>query len=140
MAYRVKVDDRDAIALLLKAKKLDMRRPVRQSIVYLEGETKKQFVTETDYTGKKWADLKPSTWKQKKSGKIGRESSVMVNSIYSRLINQYSGEVGVGAEYAIYFDGGTKNMEARPILGFNEARERRMQSIFETHIDKALNG
>ncbi|MBP5971532.1 phage virion morphogenesis protein [Brasilonema sp. CT11] len=112
----------------------NMRKPMQNALAYLEAETKKQFVSETDPEGRAWASLKPSTLARKKSGAIGRETSAMINSIFTRLTGDLQGEIGLSVEYALYFSEGTKKMAARPILGFNNTREAKVMSLFEIYI------
>ncbi|BAZ19395.1 hypothetical protein NIES4073_02650 (plasmid) [Kalymmatonema gypsitolerans NIES-4073] len=117
----------------------NMQKPMKQALAYLELETKTQFVTQSDFDGNRWKDLAPSTWARKKSGVIGRETSVMVNSIYTRLNGGLEGEIGLSAEYTIFFHAGTEKMPARPILGINDKRLTKIQSVFEIYIGDLFN-
>lgn len=139
-----KVDLRGMKAFFDAGNKIsDIKKPIREYVTWLERETREQFAKESDPEGKRWADLKPSTWLRKKTRAIGRESSQGVNSVFSKVSggkNYIEGIVGVGAEYLYFFHKGTRFMEPRPILGMTQERERKGEAILEKHIDNATRG
>ncbi|NJM69246.1 MAG: hypothetical protein HC862_02900 [Scytonema sp. RU_4_4] len=121
----------------IKTKVSNLQKPMKQFMAYLELETKTQFVTQSDPDGSRWADLKPETWARKRSQTIGREDSIMINSLYTRVSN-LEGEIGLSAEHTIYFHGGTNRMPPRTVLGVTEKRLAKGQAIFEGYLTDIL--
>lgn len=100
---------------------------------YLERKAKLRFVKQQAPDGTKWAPLKPSTLLSKKTNTILRETGNLVNSI---AFNVGADEVRIkpSAEYGIFHQTGTKNMVARPFMGFEPDDAANIQQIFEDHI------
>ncbi|NMG11130.1 phage virion morphogenesis protein [Brasilonema sp. UFV-L1] len=121
----------------IKTKVSNLQKPMKQFMAYLELETKTQFVNQNDPDGVRWKDLAPSTWARKRSQTIGREDSIMVNSLYTRVSN-LEGEIGLSAEHTIYFHGGTNRMPARTVLSVTEKRLAKGQAIFEGYLTDIL--
>lgn len=121
----------------IKTKVSNLQKPMKQFMAYLELETKSQFITQSDPDGARWADLKTETWARKRSQTIGREDSIMINSLYTRVSN-LEGEIGLSAEHTIYFHGGTNRMPARKVLDVTEKRLAKGQAIFEGYLTDIL--
>jgi phage gpG-like protein len=135
---QIKVDLRELEALRRAGADVGrFRRPMLQYVTWLEAETKLQFAREVDPQGQRWAALKPSTLKRKKSGAILRESGVMINTLYNRA-TETEGEVGIGTDYSIFHQEGTDKMDKREILGVTPEREAKGQQIFETYVSSQL--
>lgn len=116
---------------------INLKKPMRQFLKYLELETKQQFVTQTTPEGYLWEDLKDETWAHKRSDTILREDSIMINSIYTRVRN-LEGEIGLSDEKAVYHQFGTDKMPKREILGVPEERLQKGYTIFETYIGELM--
>ena len=102
---------------------------------YLERKAQLRFKMQRDPTGKPWADLKPATWARKKTKMILQESTSggLLGSI---AFNVGADEVRIkpSAEYGIFHQTGTKNMVARPFMGFEPDDAGRITQIFEDHL------
>ncbi|MGL5065013.1 MAG: phage virion morphogenesis protein [Microcoleus sp.] len=66
---------------------------------YLLDEIENRFVTETDPDGDKWADLKPATWKRKKSTQILTETRRLRES-FGYMAEDDGLSVGTPVNYA----------------------------------------
>lgn len=118
----------------LARKARTLHKPMREATVFMERQTKKRFLTETNPDGAAWAPLKPSTLAQKKTSAILRETSTLANSIAS----ESSGSVGriyATTEYGLYHQTGTSNMPAREFLGIGADDEAMIEKIFVAHFD-----
>ena len=101
----------------LAAKLNNLQQPLGEIGAFLERKAKLRFVAETDPTGKKWAPLRPSTLRYKKTRTILRETGAMAASIGFRVAGN-AVFVKPSVDYAIYHQTGTARMAARPFMGF----------------------
>lgn len=117
----------------VQAKLRNFRPALGEVGAYLERKAKLRFVKQQAPDGTKWAPLKPSTLLSKKTRTILRETGNLVNSI---AFNVGADEVRIkpSAEYGIFHQTGTKNMVARPFMGFEPDDAANIQQIFEDHI------
>lgn len=118
----------------LARKARSLHKPMREATVFMERQTKKRFLTETDPDGAAWADLRPSTIAQKKTSTILREESILVNSVASESGGSV-GRVYATAEHGLYHQTGTSKMPAREFLGIGADDEAMIEKIFVAHFD-----
>lgn len=132
--------NRDQVDRLLKqygSKLRNLEKPLAGFGNYFLVETEKQFVTETDPEGNKWADLAPSTLAQKRrlgypddiltrTGKM-RKSAIAIASAKTLVITMRS-------EYAIYHQEGTSKMPQRKILGMNDKRREKLARLIRVYL------
>ena len=111
----------------------NLSKPTKQAIAYKERRTKLQFASETSPEGDKWAPLKPSTLRQKKTSAILTETSSLKGSIAGRARGN-TGQVSAGTDYGIYHQTGTSRMAQRKILGWAPDDVDLIQQIYEKHI------
>lgn len=83
-------------------------------------------------TGKPWANLKPATWKRKKTKHIMRESNTLFKSLTKRgakgnifHITPSNLTVGTAISYAIFHQKGTKKMPKREVVTLSKGLIRR---------------
>jgi phage virion morphogenesis protein len=127
-------------AIALRAQRIDLTPALRDAAIYQEASTKKNFIRESDPDGRKWQDLKPATWLRKRSGSILREKSILVNSITHYPVGADTWVVGTNIEYGLYHQLGvlSKNLPARPFLGFSQTDIQRINQIFERYLQQVL--
>lgn len=106
--------------------------------------TRRQFLTETDPEGKRWAKLRPSTLKSKKNSKfrtaIGRDSGYAFYSSGYKKIKEDSFEIGFKAKYLVYFHKGRGRKQlARPIYVFDQANTKRLLDKESKKLVKNIN-
>jgi phage virion morphogenesis protein len=101
---------------------------------YLERQAKMRFVTQTAPDGSKWAPLRPSTLRYKKTKAILRESGAMAASITFRVAGN-AVILKPSVDYAIFHQLGTKRMEARPIMGFEADDAEAISKILAKYIN-----
>lgn len=110
-------------------------RPVAESILYMERETKLNFARQSDPDGAPWAPLAASTLRRKKTGAILRKTGALAGSVQGRP-SGLSGTVTVGIDYGIYHQTGTSKMPQRKIIGISEGRHvPKIRQIFEDHLN-----
>lgn len=92
--------------------------------------TRRQFLTETDPEGRRWAKLKPSTLERKQNNPksiyktaIGRDTGYAFYSSGYKKIKKDSFEIGFRAKYLVYFHQGKRNQEPRPIYIFQQRKK-----------------
>ena len=112
----------------------DLQKPFAEAGLYMERETKLNFLRQTSPDGKPWAQLKPSTLKRKKSGAILRETSALIGSIQFAGATNSGATVIAGTDYGIYHQFGTRKMVARPFMGISPAHEQQIEKIFEDYL------
>ena len=135
----IEIDGRQTKAILKRYKSCvrNLEPPLRGWGNYMEQETERQFATETDPDGVRWAALAPSTLAEKRrkgypesiltrTGKM-RRSVVSVADTRSVLI-------AVDVPYAIFHQQGTRKMPQRRILGMNEKREQKLRKLIRVWI------
>lgn len=110
----------------------DLSRPVAEYVTYQEAQTRLNFAKESDSEGQRWKDLKPETWKRKKTKAIGRETSTLVNAVSSNARGS-SGMVFNNTEYAAPFQA------ERPFMGVSDKNLREAQGIFTRFIRGLLS-
>lgn len=103
---------------------------IRKAVNYQVFSTKQNFVKESDPDGKKWAPLKATTLKRKRSGKILRETSRLINSIQPQVLNA-KGIVRATTAYGIFHQTGTRKMAKRQFLGIGKEDEQKITKIAE---------
>jgi phage virion morphogenesis protein len=127
-------------AIALRARNLDMTPPLREASIYQEASTKVNFVKESSPDNKKWQNLKPATWLRKRSGSILREKSILINSITHYPVSNDTWVVGTNVEYGLYHQLGvpSRNLPARPFLGFSQNDINQINQIFQRYVEKIL--
>lgn len=125
----------NAIEIVLEAKEKvnDLSPFFQRAALYQERSTKLNFAKQSDPDGKGWSPLKPSTLKQKSSGAILRETSALVNSVFSRAGNSRS-TIGATTEYGVFHQTGTSKMDDRKFLGFGEKDVKAITDMAEEMI------
>jgi phage gpG-like protein len=106
---------------------------MREATMFLEAETKKRFLSETDPDGGAWARLSPSTLAKKKTSAILRETGVGVSSIASSSSAKQGRVYSAGADYMLFPQTGTGKMPQRKFLGISSADIDKITKIFEEH-------
>ena len=119
----------------VQAKLRNFRPALGEVGAYLERKAQQRFKQQRDPTGKPWADLKPATWARKKTRMILQEST-SGGLLGSSAFNVGADEVRIkpSAKYGIFHQTGTKNMGARPFMGFEPDDAGRIAQIFEDHL------
>ncbi|NEP15199.1 MAG: hypothetical protein F6K14_34530 [Symploca sp. SIO2C1] len=103
----------------------------------MEQETERQFATETDPDGVRWAALAPSTLAQKR--RLGYPDNILTrtgkmrNSVVA-IADARSVLIGVDVPYAIFHQQGTRKMPQRRILGMNDKREQKLRKLIRVWI------
>jgi len=103
----------------------------------MEQETERQFVTETDPDGVRWAALAPSTLAQKR--RLGYPDSILTRTgKMRRSVNSVADArgvlIGVDVPYAIFHQQGTRKMPQRRILGMNDKRRGKLVKLIRVWI------
>lgn len=116
-----------------KLKSLD--RPLGEVGAFLERKAKLRFVAESAPDGTKWAALRPSTLRYKKTRTILRETGAMSASIAFRV----SGNAVIvkpSVDYAIYHQLGApaRNLPARPFMGFGAGDPEAIAQIIADYL------
>ena len=99
-----------------------------RAALYQERSTKLNFAKESSPDGEKWAKLKASTLRRKRSGKILRETSALINSIDSDISGD-TAIVSASQSYGIFHQTGTRKMDKREFLGISKKDELRILEI-----------
>ena len=104
---------------------------------YLEGKTKLRFAKQIDPSGNPWATLKDSTIADKQ--RRGAPLDILIDRAI--LVSSFFFEVGAdevrlktNEEYLKWLQDGTRNMEARPVLGFDSDDTAAISRIFRRYI------
>lgn len=124
----------------------DLTPLMRGVAAVIENSSRDRFRTKTAPDGSTWADLKPSTLKNKK----GRGSKMVEYGDLMRSITSYanstSAVVGTDRPYAKYHQTGTKNsdgserMEARPIFGISAEDRTDVLDLMNDFMAGVVNG
>lgn len=140
MELRVTFDYSAITALALRIRGLDLTPALRHAAIYQEASTKRNFIRESDPDGKRWVDLKPTTWLRKKSGAILREKGVLVNSITHYQTGSDTWQVGTNIQYGLFHQKGvpSKSLPARPFLGFSQVDITNINEIFQDYLRRVL--
>lgn len=114
----------------------------------MAAKTKENFQASRSPEGKTWAPLlRPRSGKRHKKStpKPLLDRGLLQASISSRSaaghieeINDYGIEFGTNLNYAGYHQHGTKNMVARPFLGFNDELLTQIDKILGEHIEQGI--
>lgn len=112
----------------LQAAGVRMRPLLLEIASELERSTKDRFDLEEEPDGTPWVDLRPDTWKRKRSPKKLQEGGALKGTISSAATDEYA-EVLAAEEYAaIHQFGGMEGMApgpagipARPVMGLSAA-------------------
>lgn len=119
------------IALVKKAANID--KPIRKATMFMERETKLNFVRETDPDGNPWSALSASTLRTKRTNAILRKTGALASSVAGES-NGNIGRVRVSTNYGLYHQTGTSRMPQRKIIGISESRHvPKIEKIFERH-------
>jgi len=135
----IELDGRQTKAILkrYKSRVRNLEPPLRGWGNYMEQETERQFATETDPDGVRWAALAPSTLAQKR--RLGYPDSILTrtgkmrNSVVA-IADARSVLIGVDVPYAIFHQQGTRKMPQRRILGMNDQREQKLKKLIRVWI------
>lgn len=136
--YEVTLTQNTAVQALTSLDGIDWEAPLRESNIYMERITLNRFARETDPDGRPWTPLKPSTLKQKKSGTILREKSILVNATSSRVVGD-TGYIENPTSYGGLHQRGTKFLPKREFLGFGRRDIARINTFFRKHIERQIN-
>jgi phage virion morphogenesis protein len=127
MGIKVTVDDKRMKQVLgdISKRCKNLEPPLTGWGRQLVEQTKRQFETETDPDGEKWADLAPSTLKQKrKQGypdkTLTRTGEMMESVGFEATAKTLS--LKVGKNYAKWHQQGTNRLPKRKILGISSDR------------------
>lgn len=110
-----------------------LEQPLGEVGAYLERKAKLRFVAETAPDGRKWAALRPSTLRYKKTRTILRESGAMAASIAFK-VSRNAVTVKPSVNYAIYPQLGTDRMPARPFMGFEPSDPQAIAQIIADYL------
>ena len=135
----IELDGRQTKAILkrYKSRVQNLEPPLKGWGNYMEQETERQFATETDPDGVRWAALAPSTLAQKR--RLGYPDSILTrtgkmrNSVVA-IADARSVLIGVDVPYAIFHQRGTRKMPQRRILGMNDKREQKLRKLIRVWI------
>jgi phage virion morphogenesis protein len=111
----------------------NLEQPLAEVGAYLERKAKLRFVTESDPSGKKWAPLRPSTLRYKKTNAILRETGAMAASIAFN-VSRNAVTVKPSVDYAIFHQTGAARMAARPIMGFEAGDPEAIAGIISGYL------
>lgn len=116
----------------------NLEKPLRNSGLYMERETKLNFARQQSPDGKPWAALSPSTLRQKKTGAILRETGALAGSVAFMGASATEARVGAGTEYGVYHQFGTSKMPARPFIGIADRHRDKIEQIFQSYLQEIL--
>ncbi|NES17878.1 MAG: hypothetical protein F6K41_02900 [Symploca sp. SIO3E6] len=135
----IEFDGRQTKAILkrYKSRVRNLENPLRGWGNWMEQETERQFVTETDPDGVRWAALAPSTLAQKR--RLGYPDSILTRTgKMRRSVNSVADArgvlIGVDVPYAIFHQQGTRKMPQRRILGMNDKRRGKLVKLIRVWI------
>lgn len=113
-----------------------IEQPLKQAAVFMERETKLNFVKEQDPDGNPWAKLKASTLRRKSTSAILRETGALAGSVVGEVQGNKA-IISVGISYGIFHQTGTRNAPQRKIIGISKERHvPRIAKIFRDHFSK----
>ncbi|MGG6295295.1 phage virion morphogenesis protein [Leptolyngbya sp. AN02str] len=141
MRLRIEVRDLGAIASLERLQEVlgDLSAPLDEAGVFMERETRLNFVSQTTPDGAGWAGLRPATLRRKKTRAILRETSTLMGGIQKQAATASSVQVtSTGAKYGIFHQTGTSKMEQREYIGIGDRHIPRIKQIFDGYIQRAL--
>lgn len=95
-----------------------------------------RFVDQEAPDGNPWV---PSQRAIRQNGQTLRDTGVLMGSLTHRVGADYV-EVGTDIRYAPYLHDGTKNMVARPIVGFSDEDEATVLDLVTTFLQRSLGG
>lgn len=137
-----------------EARTRDWRPALNEAALYMERETKENFLKQQDPDGNPWKPLAQSTIdsklrpKRKRKGKrigksntpraILRDTSTLVSGIAARPASdtQVSVETTAGSEYGIWHQLGTRRMPQRRYIGFSQRHIDRVQQILLSYLEQ----
>ncbi|NER97508.1 MAG: hypothetical protein F6J86_27275 [Symploca sp. SIO1B1] len=135
----IEFDGRQTKAILkrYKSRVRNLENPLRGWGNWMEQETERQFATETDPDGVRWAALAPSTLAQKR--RLGYPDSILTRTgKMRRSVNSVADArgvlIGVDVPYAIFHQQGTRKMPQRRILGMNDKRRGKLVKLIRVWI------
>lgn len=105
--------------------------------VYLEGSTAQRFANKKSPDGVSWANLLPSTQRQKGDNNILIDSGDLVSSI-THYASSNSVTVGVSKTYGVYHQLGTSKMVARPFLGISDNDKNEIGRLINDYLERIL--
>jgi len=104
----------------------------RKAVRYLEKEIEQNILTSKQFDGKKLADNKPSTIKQKGENYPLVYTGGLLRGIRANYLDKFSAEIGFTDKadiYSKYLHGGTPKMEARPVIGVTSKLKKIIKDI-----------
>lgn len=102
---------------------------------YIQPETQRQFTTETDPDGNKWAELSPVTLLRKQTPYILRETFFMYSMIFY-VATKNSFEFGIRDPKYKFHHEGTAKMPARVVIGITDKRKQRLNRIIIVYLKR----
>ena len=125
-----------------EARTRNWRPALNEAALFLERETRQNFLKQQDPDGNPWKPLAESTLKSKLRRRapraILRDTSTLVSGIAARPAsrNQVSVETTAGAEYGIWHQLGTRRMPQRRYMGFSQRYIDRVQEILLSYLEQ----
>lgn len=115
----------------------NLEPPLRGFANYFLTETEKQFVSEKDPEGNRWADLAPSTLAEKR--RLGYPDDILTRTGKMRksvdaIATAKTLVIRMRSEYAIFHQEGTSKMPQRKILGMNDKRRERLAKLIRVYL------
>ena len=137
MSFKVTIKDIGTEASLneLRAKLQNMSKPLTMAGMYMERETKLNFAKEADPDGNKWAALKPSTLRYKKTSSILRETGALAGSVRMTPATNKQVKVKASKSYGIFHQTGTSKMAARPFIGIGAQHKPKIKQVFQEYFE-----
>ena len=102
---------------------------------YLEGSTEQRFADKKAPSGMAWANLLPSTQKQKGDNNILIDSGDLVRSL-THYASSNSVTVGVSEPYGVYHQLGTKHITPRPFLGLSDSDNNEIGVLINDYLER----
>lgn len=139
MAYKVKIDDSELKALLGKISKSvrNLEPPLTGWGRLLIEQTEKQFDTETDPDGSRWAALSPVTLRRK--ARLGQSSKILtatgaMRASFRVKVKAMQLDLISDSEYLKYHQRGTSKMPQRKVLGITPERKNDGAKLIRAYI------
>lgn len=119
----------------LQEKLGDLSVPLQKSALYMERETRLNFARESDPDGNRWAPLRASTLRYKRTGAILRETGALVGSVRVISVSSKSARIGASKDYGKFHMTGTSKMVARPFIGIGDRHRGKINQVFQQYLD-----
>ena len=120
----------------LVEKLADFKKPLTDSSLFMERQTKQRIIKQQDPDGKAYAPLRPSTLRRKKTNAILIESGRLVSGIQAKPPSGNEVAVEDTSNYGIWHQRGTRKMAQRAFLGFANEDIEGVRSIFGDYLSE----